>query len=80
MQSFILLMMTHPDILKAATDEIDRVVGMDRMPTWDDEEQLPFVIACIKETLRRRPTVPTGMIPIFLFRNWPHGSRCTTLQ
>lgn len=59
--TFVLLMLHHPDALARAREELDRVVGVERMPGWDDEERLPWVIACIKETLRRRPPTIMGM-------------------
>lgn len=58
--TFVLLMLHHPDALARAREELDRVVGVERMPGWDDEERLPWVIACIKETLRRRPPTIMG--------------------
>lgn len=33
----------HPDILKNAQEEVDRVVGPDRLPTHEDELNLPYV-------------------------------------
>jgi len=57
METFILFMMSNPVALEKARKEIDEVVGVDRMPTWEDEVRLPYVVACIKETLRRRPTL-----------------------
>lgn len=42
-------------------EEIDRVVGPDRLPTIDDYENLPFVRCCIKESLRWMPTVFLGV-------------------
>ncbi|KZT25427.1 cytochrome P450 [Neolentinus lepideus HHB14362 ss-1] len=61
MQSFILFMLAHPHVLKKVRDEIDRVVGEDRMPNFDDEKDLPYFVACIKETLRRRPPTIMGI-------------------
>lgn len=61
MQSFLLFMISHPAIAKKVRDEIDRVVGPDRMPTFEDEPELPYLVACIKETLRRRPPTIMGM-------------------
>ena len=58
-QSFIMFMITHPHAHEKARTEIDEVVG-DRLPTFEDEERLPYLVACIKETFRRRPTVPMG--------------------
>jgi len=37
-----------------AHEELDRVVG-NRMPTWDDEPELPYIRAIAKEVLRWRP-------------------------
>ncbi|TFK52653.1 cytochrome P450 [Heliocybe sulcata] len=61
MQSFILFMLAHPHVLKKVRDEIDSVVGEDRMPNFDDEKSLPYFVACIKETLRRRPPTIMGI-------------------
>ncbi|KZT04799.1 cytochrome P450 [Laetiporus sulphureus 93-53] len=60
-QTFILLMLSHPHCLRCACEEIDEVVGSDRMPEWEDEEQLPYLVACIKESIRRRPVIITGV-------------------
>ncbi|SJL15448.1 related to Cytochrome P450 [Armillaria ostoyae] len=61
MQSFILFMLSHPAVLEKVRAEIDSVVGPDRMPTFDDEPNLPYFVACIKETLRRRPPTIMGI-------------------
>lgn len=61
-QSFILFMLSHPHVLRTVREEIDRVVGEDRLPEFDDEENLPYLIACIKETLRRRPPTIMGTL------------------
>ncbi|CCM07189.1 uncharacterized protein FIBRA_09530 [Fibroporia radiculosa] len=60
MQTFILFMLSNPEALKRAREEIDHVVGNERLPGWEDEERLPWLIACIKETMRRRPPTITG--------------------
>jgi len=60
MQSFILFMISHPDVMRKVRDELDRAVGSDRMPTFEDEPNLPYLVACIKETLRRRPPTIMG--------------------
>ncbi|KAF9445128.1 cytochrome P450 [Macrolepiota fuliginosa MF-IS2] len=61
MQSFLLFMISHPAVVKKIRDEIDSVVGSDRMPTFTDEFKLPYLVACIKETLRRRPATIMGI-------------------
>ena len=49
---------THPDKVAKAQEELDRVVGQDRLPEYADVEQLPYVKAFIKEVMRWRPTAP----------------------
>jgi cytochrome P450 len=44
----ILGLLSNPGALKAAQEELDRVVGSDRTPTLDDEPNLPFVRAISK--------------------------------
>ncbi|TFK33619.1 cytochrome P450 [Crucibulum laeve] len=61
MQSFILFMLSHPHVLERLRADIDRVVGPDRLPSFDDEADLPYLVACIKETLRRRPPTIMGI-------------------
>jgi hypothetical protein len=34
-------------------EELDNVVGRDRLPTFDDEPFLPYLVAFIKEVTRR---------------------------
>ncbi|KAJ4213019.1 hypothetical protein NW759_011280 [Fusarium solani] len=58
---FILAMLIWPDIQKRGQEEVDRVVGQDRLPTMEDYDQLPFIRCCIKETLRWMPTVVLGV-------------------
>ncbi|KAJ6588504.1 cytochrome P450 [Mycena capillaripes] len=59
--SFFLLMSTHPDIQKRAQDEIDQIVGRDRLLTLDDQRSLPYVAALLKELLRYAPVAPLGL-------------------
>ncbi|GAA6009287.1 hypothetical protein JCM10207_004336 [Rhodosporidiobolus poonsookiae] len=46
-----------------AQEELDRVVGPDRLPTFDDFEDLPYVRAVVNETLRWRPIAVLGGTP-----------------
>ncbi|KAJ7305654.1 cytochrome P450 [Mycena albidolilacea] len=46
---------------KKAHEEIDRVVGEDRMPTLEDLGQMPYIRAIISETHRWRPIAPLGL-------------------
>lgn len=58
MQSFFLAMALNPDALKKAQAELDMVVGPHRLPTHDDRDDLPYVNAVVKETLRWQTAVP----------------------
>ena len=50
--TFILAMVIHPDVLRKAQDEVDHVVGVDRLPALEDRDKLPYIECLIKETLR----------------------------
>ncbi|KAF4588011.1 cytochrome P450 monooxygenase [Pleurotus pulmonarius] len=58
---WITAMVVYPSALRAAQEELDRVVGRDRMPTFDDYEHLPYCRAMVKEVLRWRPATPLGV-------------------
>ncbi|KAF9261047.1 cytochrome P450 [Marasmius fiardii PR-910] len=51
-QWFLALIPTHPEIQQKAQKELDRVVGHDRLPTTEDEKDLPYIHAIIKEVER----------------------------
>lgn len=61
--SFILAMCVFPEAQQKAQEEIDRVVGPDRMPEWSDESSLPYVSALVSEVLRWRSVTTLGGIP-----------------
>ncbi|KAF5374375.1 hypothetical protein D9758_004547 [Tetrapyrgos nigripes] len=63
---FIFSMILFPETQKRAQDELDRVVGSSRLPSFSDLKHLPYIQAILKEILRWRPAVPTGLphIPI----------------
>lgn len=39
---FLLAMLQHPEVLTKAREEIDRVVGTERLPNFNDREYLPY--------------------------------------
>ena len=47
--SVILAMVLYPEILAKAQAELDRVVGTDRLPSFNDQPNLPYVTAICKE-------------------------------
>ncbi|KAI8802473.1 cytochrome P450 [Cladochytrium replicatum] len=50
-----------PDVQRKLQEELDRVVGRDRAPTYDDQDKLIYLKAIIRETLRMRPPAPLGI-------------------
>ncbi|EMD36022.1 hypothetical protein CERSUDRAFT_96245 [Gelatoporia subvermispora B] len=59
--SFIMAMALNPSVQTKAQAELDAVVGSDRLPTMQDRQDLPFVEAVVKETMRWQPSVPLGV-------------------
>ena len=57
---FTLAMVMFPDAQQKAQEEIDRVVGRDRLPSFKDRDQLPYVNGLVKETMRWWPIAPMG--------------------
>ncbi|KAI6039896.1 cytochrome P450 [Pisolithus marmoratus] len=58
---FLLAMVLYPEVQTKAQEEIDRVVGTDRLPNFDDRPNLPYVEAVFLETLRWHPVSPMGL-------------------
>ncbi|KAI8625989.1 cytochrome P450 [Xylariaceae sp. FL1651] len=58
---FFLAMTIYPDVQKRAQQEIDRFVGSDRLPVMADRENLSYINAVVKETLRWHPVAPMGI-------------------
>ncbi|KIM89841.1 hypothetical protein PILCRDRAFT_812637 [Piloderma croceum F 1598] len=58
--SFLLALVLYPDVQTRGQEELDRVVGTDRLPTFDDRPTLPYIEGILKETLRWNPVVPGG--------------------
>ncbi len=50
--TFILAMLTHPDVQRKAQQEVDSVIGSDRLPDFSDQQNLPYLAAVLKEILR----------------------------
>ena len=52
LETFFLAMTMYPAVFRCARDELDSVVGTDRLPTFADRSSLPYFGALVKETLR----------------------------
>jgi cytochrome P450 len=57
---FILFMIEHPEIQDRCSRDIAEVMD-DRPPELSDRKSLPFLEACLLETLRMRPVAPLGV-------------------
>ncbi|KAF9525611.1 cytochrome P450 [Crepidotus variabilis] len=58
---FFLAMTLYPEVQRKAQEEIDIIVGRDRMPNFDDLESMPYLRALVREILRWRPVDPIGL-------------------
>ena len=56
----LLAIVRHPEAMKKAQAEIDKVIGSDRLPVVSDREELPYVQAIVKEVGRWHSVVPLG--------------------
>lgn len=45
-------MVLNPEVQRKAGAEIDAVIGRDRLPTFDDRPNLPYVEGVVQETFR----------------------------
>lgn len=59
--TFLLAMVLNPSVQRKAMDEIDSVIGRDRLPTFDDWDSLPYLDAVFKEVLRWNAPLPIGI-------------------
>lgn len=58
--NWLLACLLFPNVVKQAQEELDRVVGKDRLPSFEDEPNLPYIRAMVKESLRWRPITKIG--------------------
>ncbi|AEO55767.1 hypothetical protein MYCTH_2116457 [Thermothelomyces thermophilus ATCC 42464] len=61
--TFVLACCAFPDAMEKAQAEIDRVIGPNRSPHWDDSPRLPYVNAFVKEVFRWRSVAIIGGQP-----------------
>ncbi|KAF8503337.1 cytochrome P450 [Russula emetica] len=66
-------MIAHPEMQKRAQDELDAVVGRDRIPAFSDAPNLPYIQALVKESLRWRPPLPLGIPHTTTEDDWYEG-------
>jgi cytochrome P450 len=58
----IYLLIKHPEVQKKAHEELDRVVGSKKLPTYEDiKERLPYINAIVLELFRFKHFAPFGI-------------------
>ncbi|KAG5732706.1 O-methylsterigmatocystin oxidoreductase [Termitomyces sp. T112] len=57
----ILGLLDNPAVIKKAQEELDRVIGPNQLPTFADEDALPYITAITKETLRWKAITPIAL-------------------
>ncbi|KAF9533208.1 cytochrome P450 [Crepidotus variabilis] len=60
-EAFFYVIAKYPDVQRKAQEEIDRVIGNDRIPTFNDRSSLLYVEALFREVLRWMPALPLGL-------------------
>ncbi|EXJ90176.1 hypothetical protein A1O3_03245 [Capronia epimyces CBS 606.96] len=61
MLTMIFSVARNPWVQKKAQVEIDALCGADRMPEWADFDKLPYINCIVKEGMRWRPAIATGI-------------------
>jgi len=51
----------HPHVQQKAQEEIDSVIGRDRLPELTDRDLLPYTSALVKEVIRWQPIAPLAI-------------------
>lgn len=59
--SCVLGLLSQPEVLKKAQEEIDTVVGVGQLPGFEHRESLPYITAIVKEVLRWRVVGPIAV-------------------
>jgi Cytochrome P450 len=57
-------MVLYPEAQRKAQEEIDAVLGTDRLPDFGDEASLPYVSALCTEVQRWHPVAPLGELDV----------------
>jgi hypothetical protein len=53
MYAFVQAMLLYPEVQRHAQRHIDEVVGSSRLPTIEDQAQLPYARCLVKETMSK---------------------------
>ncbi|KZP06781.1 cytochrome P450 [Athelia psychrophila] len=73
LETFMLAMLLHPEVQQLAQAELDRVLGSGRLPTFADQESLPYLSAVMTECLRWGAIVPLALPHVLTENDEYHG-------
>ncbi|KAH9836047.1 cytochrome P450 monooxygenase [Rhodofomes roseus] len=59
--TFMLAIVLYPNTRQRAQNELDAVVGTERLPEFEDRASLPYLEALLKEVFRWNPPVPLAL-------------------
>jgi hypothetical protein len=62
-----LVLAIYPEVQRKAQEEVDRVVGSDRLPCFSDRKNMPYIEAMVSELLRWSSIAPIGTL--FLYQS-----------
>ncbi|KAF9078761.1 cytochrome P450 [Rhodocollybia butyracea] len=71
--AFLLTMVQHPDVQFKARAEIDRVIGRDRLPKFEDRRSLPYVESVYRKIMRMHPALPLGLFHVSIEDDFYQG-------
>ena len=54
-------MALNPHVVRKAQEELDTVIGSERLPELSDQDKLPYISALVKELLRWGCPFPFGI-------------------
>jgi len=54
-------MTLNPEVMQKAQKELDAVIGNDRLPTFADRTNLPYIERIVQETFRWNPALPLNI-------------------
>ncbi|EJD50523.1 cytochrome P450 [Auricularia subglabra TFB-10046 SS5] len=75
LHSFVLMMVLFPEKQRSAQAEIERVIGVDRLPDYGDLDSLPYIRAIVFEVYRLFPVAPLNLPRRVMVDDEYHGMR-----
>ncbi|EIW84358.1 cytochrome P450 [Coniophora puteana RWD-64-598 SS2] len=61
LHTLVVALLQNPVVQKRAQDDIQAVIGNDRLPTFEDRPSLPYIEAMVREALRWNTVLPLGV-------------------